>query len=396
MKKIFFLLLLILFANINAQYRERINILLFDGSDYEQLPKEYKPLSDEIRKIGDLIYYQNLQHSGGNYGMYTSLTLIFNEDFEYNFFNLGFRFNTIPNDNLFGNKVSLISTNIRSTWKGRYVVDFEDYNPLDNIKNFFYLKYFLNITDEQLLANFINNINIPYNSDKSRLDVFINDIEKGNNIKIDKSIIDKSDQKLKDLCKQINLQMSKSDCGFSAYKTYIADKDDKITRKKIDDFYRNFSNQSLSQVTDDFILPRAEIDFYDKELKLTLPNEFFYEKKKNDQSNVSFYVENINHQLTYDFDEKTYVLNVKVHPFNNSLSSEFKFLSEYYDILKSRKIKSEINVDRNAFKYLEFLIYPTKVKIKVYFNDKNSPFVSDSFTKSFQLKKEFQITEIKK
>lgn len=387
---------MILFANINAQYRERINILLFDGSDYEQLPKEYKPLSDEIRKIGDLIYYQNLQHSGGNYGMYTSLTLICNEDFEYNFFNLGFRFNTIPNDNLFGNKVSLISTNIKSTWKGRYVVDFEDYNPLDNIKNFFYLKYFLNITDEQLLANFINNINIPYNSDKSRLDVFINDIEKGNNIKIDKSIIDKSDQKLKDLCKQINLQMSKSDCGFSAYKTYIADKDDKITRKKIDDFYRNFSNQSLSQVTDNFILPRAEIDFYDKELKLTLPNEFFYEKKKNDQSNVSFYVENINHQLTYDFDEKTYVLNVKVLPFNNSLSSEFKFLSEYYDILKSRKVKSEINVDRNSFKYLEFLIYPTKVKIKVYFNDKNSPFVSDSFTKSFQLKKEFLVTEIKK
>lgn len=377
------------FWNANSQYRGRINDLLFDGGDYEQLPKEYKFLSNEIRKFADLIYYQNMRHSTSNYGTFTSLTLIFHEDFNFNFLNTGFEFRTKADEKLFGVDVSLISTDVNGTWKGRFVTDFDDYNPLNNIKNFFYVKHFLNITDEQLLAHFINNAG-SYSSKLSNLDAFIKDVEKANNIKLDKNLIEKSERTLKELCSQINKQMPNSDCGFAAYRAYIQNSDDSKTIRNIDEFYRGFSNQSLGYITDNFILPRGDISFYDKKLQLNLPNKFFFKNKEDDKSNINFYIKKISHQLTYDFEKKTYVLVVKLSPYENSLSSDFKFIGEYQSPLKSKKTIEAMSVKKENLKELELLIYPFEIQTKVKFIKKDEVY-SNMFSQEIILKHIFKL-----
>lgn len=367
--------------------------------DYKaKLPAEFVEVKKFLGKLGEDVFFQGLQSSGGMTGNYTSLDLVFLEDFQLKFANTGFDFKVLSKDLISGRKGSQNYTTANSTWKGHSIVHMGDYNPKNNVKNFFYFKYILNLTDEQLLAHFINNVDNfkNYNSQVSNLDIFISDIEKVNKIKIDKTKVESSNLQVKELCKQINAQMKDSDCGFAGYKTYIEDKDAKKTRQNIDRFFGNLGRYNLSTITDDYLLPRGKYTFADPELNVVLPNNFFYLKKKNDQSAINFYIEEVDYQLKYDFEKETFVLVVKLVPFRNTLSADFKFFSEFQSALKTKPSIEEISVEKENFKYLELYIYPEKMEAKVYLNNNKNQFSGSSYIQNFQLKNTFKFEKANK
>ncbi|WP_131450831.1 hypothetical protein [Chryseobacterium sp. FH1] len=374
--------------------------------EYRSLPKDYNFLMDNMRLHNESIYFQNLQFSQGKGGGFKSLDLIFFNNVKYEFLNIGFEIKTTGKDKIGQREVTIVPARANDTWKGSDVVDFNKYNPKDNLTNFFFMKYFLNISDADLLAHFINNANsvqIPKpikkresvvtvsteelererKRNESNLKLFINDINKVNKININSDEYEKSGKSLDDLCKEINKQMPDSDCGFSAYKTYIADNDEKRERVNLDIFYRSISSQSLDRLTDDFVLPRGDIEFDEKKLNLTFPKDLFFNTEQENKSELSFFINKIEHHLTYDFDKETYVLIVKIFPYSDSLSSDFKFISLYDDVLKGKNVTSEIFVNKNDFKNIEFLIYPDRLKINVVFKNREY-----NYDKIYALKKE--------
>lgn len=395
-----------------SQFRQSIRNIFMQTGEYKSLPKEYNFLIDNMRLHSENIYFQNLQFSKARNSGFVSLDLIFFNTAKYEFLNTGFEIKPTGNNKIGQREVTIVPTRANDTWKGSEVVDFSKYNPLDNKANFFFMKYFLNISDADLLAHFINNadnVQLPKSRKKtesvvaisaeeverekkrneSNLKIFIDDINKVNNIKINPAEYEKSGKSLNDLCEEINKQMPDSDCGFSAYKTYIADIDEKRTRANLDVFYRGLSSQRLDELTDDFVLPRGDIEFEEKNLNLIFPKDLFYNKDKGNKSELSFFINKIEHHLTYDFNKETYVLIVKLFPYFDSLSSDFKFIGLYDDVLKGKNITSEISVSKNDFKNIEFLIYPDKMKINIVFKNKEY-----NYDKSFALKKEIILNKV--
>ncbi len=412
MKKIFIFLFVTMSIVVFSQFRQSIRNIFMQTGEYKSLPKEYNFLIDNMRLHSENIYFQNLQFSKARNSGFVSLDLIFFNTAKYEFLNTGFEIKPTGNNKIGQREVTIVPTRANDTWKGSEVVDFSKYNPLDNKANFFFMKYFLNISDADLLAHFINNadnVQLPKSRKKtesvvaisaeeverekkrneSNLKIFIDDINKVNNIKINPAEYEKSGKSLNDLCEEINKQMPDSDCGFSAYKTYIADIDEKRTRANLDVFYRGLSSQRLDELTDDFVLPRGDIEFEEKNLNLIFPKDLFYNKDKGNKSELSFFINKIEHHLTYDFNKETYVLIVKLFPYFDSLSSDFKFIGLYDDVLKGKNITSEISVSKNDFKNIEFLIYPDKMKINIVFKNKEY-----NYDKSFALKKEIILNKV--
>lgn len=381
MKKNISFFFILLMLNCFGQFRQRINAFFMDEASYKALPSQYNPFVKEMRKYADDIFFQSLQFSSGKGGDFKSLDIIFKRNFD--FLNTGFIIEGTNTDKMMGASLSIIPIISTDTWKAKDIVDFSKYNPLDNTTNFFYYKYYLNLTDEQLLANFINNNSWDTkNSDETGLQRFVKDINKVNKINIGQNLSDATT--LKEICKEINQQMPKSDCGYAAYKTYLLDKDEVKTRNNINNFYRNLNNSTLENITDNFLLPKGIITFEQKELKLTLPKSDFKSEDKN--SEISFFINEIEHQLTYDFEKKTYILIVNVTPYNQTLSNNFSFVSEYYDVLKGKKVTGEIPVEKTSLKKMEFLIYPEKMEVRTYFKNKNGYNVNYMLKKTFNLK----------
>lgn len=368
-------------------------------NEYHNLPKDYDFLINDLRTSSEKIYFQNLQFSQGKGSNFKSLDLIFFNDKNYQFLNSGFEIIPVGNDKISNAKVTIVKTTSEETWKGENVIDFNKYNPKNVKENFSLLKYFTGVSEENVLANLINNLDgNQYKKDKAyrkknytyyavdkekkkkkykaNLNIFINDINKANNIKID--IKKAQNESLESLCQQIATQ-KKSDCSNAVYNAYIDDKDEEFARIKMDNFFSNISNKSLSEITDELILPRGEIQFEEKKLNLFFPKELFFPSENSNEISLNIY--RIEHHLTYDYDNNTYVLKVKIFPYTNSVSSDFKFESSYYDALKGENVTSEIFVDKNSFESIDFLIYPNKMKASVFFS-------KDGYGMNYLLKKE--------
>lgn len=372
-----------------SQFRQSVNNIFMEKKQYKNLPKEYNFLSDNLRILSNDIYFQNLQFSDSKHGSFKSLDLIFFNNKQYQLLNTGFFLKPIGNDKLGKALLSIIPTLTNDTWKGNNVVDFDKYNPKNNLTNFSFFKHFINISEENLLADFINKSDqkrTQNTSEKSRtiytysvadkeldekqkklnLKIFVDDINKANKIKIDLAKVE--NKPLENLCQQIKIQMPNSDCTFAAYKAYFEDKDEEITRIKMDRFFWQTSQVDISSITNEFLLPRGDIEFGEDELQMNLPNDLFYKNDKNDSSAISFNLNKIEHQLTYDFDKNIYVFKVKVFPYPNSMSSDLKFIGEYRDVFKRQDFTKEINVNKNTLKNIEFLIYPDKINVQLVVN----------------------------
>lgn len=371
----------------SAQYRNGLKGIYMPQGEQVNLPAEYNFFIDEGRRIAGEVFYQNLQRSSGRDSSFNSLELIFFENRKYDFLNTGFVLVPQMNSQLMGKNISTVPVRNNNTWKMAFgTVDFATYNPRNNVTNFLYMVICRNMTNEQVLAHFLNMMDLPANSKTSKYVQLIRDINKANKINVEEKVDEFAPGLLTKLCKDINVQTSGDECTLALYKAYIENKDENVTRQNIDRFFRSLSNMSLQNMTNDYVLPRGDLNIMEKDIKLVLPNEFFYAKKKNDQSDVSFFIEKIEQNLTYDFDKKTYVLIFKVTPHFDSMSSDFKFLGEYYDTLKGKQQIEDIEVKKNEVNYFEFFLYPDKMEVKVNMTQKEN-----RFSYGYQLKNIFKI-----
>lgn len=351
------------------------------------LPAEYNFFIDEGRRIAGEVFYQNLQRSSGRDSSFNSLELIFFENRKYDFLNTGFVLVPQMNSKLMGKNISTVTVRNNNTWKMAFgTVDFATYNPRNNVTNFLYMVICRNMTNEQVLAHFLNRMDTPANSKISKYVQLIRDINKANKINVGEKIDEFAPGLLTRLCKDINAQTLGDECTLALYKAYIEDKDENVTRQNIDRFFRSLGNLSLQNMTNDYVLPRGDLNMMNKDIKLVLPNEFFYAKKKNDQSDVSFFIEKIEQNLTYDFDGKTYVLIFKVTPHIDSMSSDFNFLGEYYNTLKGKQQVENIEVKKNEINYFEFFLYPDRMEVQVNLTKKEN-----RFSYGYKLKNIFKI-----
>ncbi|WP_336959850.1 hypothetical protein [Chryseobacterium contaminans] len=373
----------------SAQYRNGLKGIYMPQGEQVNLPAEYNFFIDEGRRIAGEVFYQNLQRSSGRDSSFNSLELIFFENRKYDFLNTGFILVPQMNSQLMGKNISTVPVRNNNTWKMAFgTVDFATYNPRNNVTNFLYMVICRNMTNEQVLAHFLNMMDLPANSKTSKYVQLIRDINRANKIHIDEKVDEFAPGLLTRLCKDINAQTSGDECTLALYKAYIEDKDENITRKNIDRFFRSLSNMSLQNMTNDYVLPRGDLNIMEKDIKLVLPNEFFYVKKKNDQSDVSFFIEKIEQNLNYDFDKKTYVLKFKVTPHFDSMSSDFKFLGEYYDMLKGKQQVADIEVKKGEINYFEFFLYPDRMEVQVNLTQKEN-----RFNYSYKLKNIFKINK---
>lgn len=391
---------IILFCAVQAIGRK----YLYGKNSYRALPKEYNFLVEHMRTWTDKIYMYDLQHSGGDRASFNSLGLIFFNAQQYPFLKTGFAIKPVGNDKMGAAQVTKVHVLASNKWSGANVVDFDKYDPRNNVTNFFYMKHFLNITDAQLLAHFINSIDgYRWNNkkknekvatisqkelekekgqNKTNQQIFIRQISKVNHLTIDDVAFEKSGKTLTDLCAEINKQMPKSDCGFSGYKTYIEDKDEKITRSKINLFYRGLTTNSLEETTNELMLPRGEIEFAEPKLNLVLPIGIFDAKENGDQ--VEFSIFKLTHQLTYDYSNYTYVLKVSILPFFRNPNAAFSFKGTRYDVLKGKDVTEVVNVPENTLTKMEFLIYPDKMNVNAYFKQ-------NGYETSYRLSKDFSL-----
>lgn len=330
------------------------------------LPSDYNFFISEGQKISREVFYQNLQHSGGKNSSFNSLDLIFFENRKYDFLNTGFVIVPQMNSKLMGKPISTVPVLNNNTWKADGIVDFATYNPRYNAANFMYMIIYLNMTNEQVLSHFFNMMDDPADKKTSKYVQFIRDINRANRINIDEKIAETPNGFLKKLCQEINAQSTVKECAIAPYKAYIETKDEDKTRDNINKFFRSLAATRLENVTNDYLLPRGNLEVTQKDLKVMLPNEFFYTKNKNDKSDVSFFINNIEQNLTYDYEKKTYMLMFKVTPHSGSFSSDFKFLGEYHDMLKGKQVVGEIDTKKDEVKYFEFFLYPDKMEVKVY------------------------------
>ncbi|OCA78659.1 hypothetical protein BBH99_07730 [Chryseobacterium contaminans] len=373
----------------SAQYRNGLKGIYMPQGEQVNLPAEYNFFIDEGRRIAGEVFYQNLQRSSGRDSSFNSLELIFFENRKYDFLNTGFILVPQMNSQLMGKNISTVPVRNNNTWKMAFgTVDFATYNPRNNVTNFLYMVICRNMTNEQVLAHFLNMMDLPANSKISKYVQLIRDINRANKIHIDEKVDEFAPGLLTRLCKDINTQTSGNECTLALYKAYIEDKDENITRQNIDRFFRSLSNMSLQNMTNDYVLPRGDLNIMEKDIKLVLPNEFFYVKKKNDQSDVSFFIEKIEQNLNYDFDKKTYVLKFKVTPHFDSMSSDFKFLGEYYDMLKGKQQVADIEVKKGEINYFEFFLYPDRMEVQVNLTQKEN-----RFNYSYKLKNIFKINK---
>lgn len=382
-----FIAFFLFYSYSSAQYRNGLKGIYMPQGEQVNLPAEYNFFIDEGRRIAGEVYYQNLQRSSGRDSSFNSLELIFFENRKYDFLNTGFVLVPQMNSQLMGKNISTVTVRNNNTWKMAFgTVDFATYNPRNNVTNFLYMVICRNMTNEQVLAHFLNMMDIPVNSKISKYVQLIRDINKANKINVEEKVDEFAPGLLTKLCKDINAQTSGDECTLALYKAYIEDKDENITRQNIDRFFRSLSNMSLQNMTNDYVLPRGDLNIMGKDIKLVLPNEFFYVKKKNDQSDVSFFIEKIEQNLTYDFDKKTYVLIFKVTPHFDSMSSDFKFLGEYYDTLKGKQQVEDIEVKKNEINYFEFFLYPDRMEVQVNLTKKEN-----RFSYGYKLKNVFKI-----
>jgi hypothetical protein len=384
-----FIVFFLLYSYSFAQYRNGLKGIYMPQGEQVNLPAEYNFFIDEGRRIAGEVFYQNLQRSSGRDSSFNSLELIFFENRKYDFLNTGFVLVPQMNSQLMGKNISTVTVRNNNTWKMAFgTVDFATYNPRNNVTNFLYMVICRNMTNEQVLAHFLNMMDIPANSKISKYVQLIRDINKANKINVEEKVDEFAPGLLTRLCKDINAQTSGDECTLALYKAYIEDKDENVTRQNIDRFFRSLSNMSLQNMTNDYVLPRGDLNMMEKDIKLVLPNEFFYVKKKNDQSDVSFFIEKIEQNLTYDFDKKTYVLLFKVTPHFESMSSDFKFLGEYYDMLKGKQQIADIEVKKNEINYFEFFLYPDRMEVQVHMTKKENRFSSGYKLKNiFKIKK---------
>jgi hypothetical protein len=331
------------------------------------LPNSFKFLSDWSKETVDNIFYSNLQRNGNpkNSASFNSLDLILKRKFDFDFLDTGFILSFNKNIEKRETKVNVVNNNVWRIKAYNAIVDFDKFNPENMTNNFYYMKILGGVSDEALLANFINQTHTygNYNDSISITTRFIKALNKSQNLSINESLDKDRNFRLSQLCDEINAQVPNSNCGFPAYVAYIRDEDRNKTIANINKFYYPLITRTLQDVMDKELLPEGDYEFYKKNVSFTLPSKYF--KGDNSKESLTFNVRKIEYDVNYDFEKQSYYVDLTLESHKNSLNSDISYKIKYNNMLKNKTSKKNISIKKEEFKSVLLRVYPKYIEVSL-------------------------------
>lgn len=368
MKRI--LLIISLFSNIllSAQrYFPGLRSIFMEKGSYKALPKEdFNYFIEWGQKNVENFFMKDLQHSGGDDSSFNSLGLVTKNEMSLDLVDTGFVFKVSKDP-----KSDYAVTNVLATdtWKARrFGFELGDFGPSKKLDFFLNIRRFLNITKEQSLAHFINIYPKPKTDNVSNTKQFILDVNAMYKSDFPASFADDGSKTLKDLLSAMNKHFKSDDANVLAFYTYIDpnnEADIKTVYDNIANYYKGLNGSSLDGIVNNYFMPKGSYEFTDQNVSLFLPDNLFYKTKMNDKSNVNFKVREVQHQLEYDIIKNKYTFYIKIIPYSGTLSSDFRFVSRFDDVLLGKNKVSELSVPQKNLKDITLILTKENISVSV-------------------------------
>lgn len=382
MKQTLILLFLSAMSILNAQNRYYPSLsTLVQMEDQTSIPNQLKYVKKWYDNSVEDIFYKDFQmsNSSRNDASFKSLGLILRGkkvfDFGKNGLRLSFDVDTKKID-----PVRIINNH---NWPClTYGIDiiWDKYDPEDNFYHFLVLRKLESLSENQVIANFINRFTEPEKGQAS-LERFILDLNSSNDINI---LYDK-DMNLTDVSKAIKEQMAQgSNFYWAPYNTYIQTDSHEETRDNISTFFRSLNPTDIRSTINERFLPYGDISFDGNKTILTLPEKYFKYNKDSKGKPVRFYVQKIEYDINYDYQNKNYDLSIKVYPKENEvLKDEIQLKAKAIDIFKNDKeIVRKTQIKSQDIEYIEINFKPNSYSLTFW----SEEIGSTKFYKEFKIK----------
>lgn len=394
---LFFLSFTCFGQNVSNRYYPSLKNLLPSDINDKKMSEDFNYFDTWIGEITDYTYYKDLQTSSSPKGesSFYSLGLIFKKNNIFSIGNSGIQFIvnkdkedfTYPVNIKFQERLDILAY-LRS-------FDPNTYNVNDLKGKFSLALVILNFTQEQTIANFLNNyFGYEVNAKSTNLQKMIKDLEKKAKIKIE--VDETNDDKiLSKVATQIYSQTQRYSSDV-LYDIYIKSIDKDKERSNFDSFFRSYSSEyDISDFVDKTTSYQANLHISNKDISILFPQEIIqtFIKSNDSQFAVSSEFLEINPEYielkTINTTEKKCIeLTITMHK-SDKRDLFFKVVNEIklnkHSYLKENKRELQIQNIDNIDKVI-FSIF--KDKLKVEFSFKN---VSDDqlivFEQSFDLNK---------
>lgn len=281
MKKTFLITLLQLSFSLSAQNAPRYYPSLknlFQQDFDKQMPNDFKYYDTWIKNLTQAVFYKDLQQSASPRG-------------DASFMSMGLIFKRLNNFKIGDSGLEIIinkdkpdfsvPVNIQMEQKFRilaYLRSFDPnkYNPTDFKQKFELGLMIFNLSEEQVLAEFINRYISDWNNKKTTaIQRLANDLRKEAKVKI---TVDENKDKglLTEIAKQVYQQTNRY-CSSTLYDIYIKTKDPKREYQNFLGFFRKYANDNASDYIDEVISYETTIAIPKAEISLLIPKEILEE-----------------------------------------------------------------------------------------------------------------------
>lgn len=256
--------------NANRYYPSLKN--LFPDVYDKQMPSDFNYYDVWFKNVTQAVFYKDLQQSASPRGdaSFMSMGLIFKRLNQFKLGDSGLEIVVNQDKPDFSTPV-----NIQMEQKFRILAYLRSFDPNTYNPNNFKQKFELgltiyNLSEEQVLAEFINRYLSDWNDKKqTAIERLVNDLKKEAHLKI---IVDekKDQQILKSIATQVYQQTQKY-CSSVLYDIYIKTKDAKAEATNFNAFFRKYANANASDYIDDIVSYQATIAIPNQEISLLIP-----------------------------------------------------------------------------------------------------------------------------
>ena len=255
--------------NTNRYYPSLRNILNTQLGD-RTIPNAFNYYHNWIEKTTYNMHYKNMQMSSSsrNDSRFYSFDLIVKKQNNFSLGNSGINiiFNENKTDFTYPIPLRVEETFKLNSYFSSY--DLNNYNP-ENLKQQYELLYtILNLSEESLMANFLNIMIEPKNKKESSLDTFVDDLKKEADISL--KSVNLEDVKLKDIVTEIYNQ-KKVYSSSILYDIYIKDKNPTIEEENLERYISSFIPEYYSDFLIDKVAYTSKVTIPDKNIALTFP-----------------------------------------------------------------------------------------------------------------------------
>lgn len=258
--------------NTNRYYPSLKN--LFSEPFDKQMPNSFNYYDIWIKSLTQAVFYKDLQHSANPRGdaSFQSMGLIFKRQNSFKLGNSGFELIVNKDKPDFS-----VPVNIQMEQKFRILAYFRSFDPNKYDPKNFKQKYELglmifNLSEEQVLAEFINRYISDWNDKKkTAIQRLTDDLKKEAKVKI---VVDEKNDKslLKSIVTQVYQQTNKY-CSSVLYDIYIKTKDQKKEMQNFLGFFRKYASENASDYIDEVVSYETTIAIPKGALSVMIPKE---------------------------------------------------------------------------------------------------------------------------